>query len=361
MTIEAASEALTGAMIGRAIEPAHDEAALDAECRTQESHCLNCENALTGSYCANCGQHAHVHRTLSSFGHDLLHSVFHFEGKVWRTIPLLFWNPGVLTRRYIDGKRASYVSPLGLFLFSVFLMFATFESIGGPVTLNNGSPASVEEAEKRKNELREEIIALNERRPQLEAKRKAAIANGQPTSAIDAELLALGRNLGKAAREAALTRGLSIDDMTASAQIDSGSKALDQLILGALKNPKLLVYKLQSSAYKFAWAIIPLSLPFMWLIFAWKRQYRLYDHAVFVTYSITFITLLLVLLAFTRALGANLAEVLLFLPIHFFGQLRTAYALSFMGALWRTAALIFICSIVLFIFVAMLLVLGVSA
>jgi hypothetical protein len=32
-------------------------------------------------------------------------------------------------------------------------------------------------------------------------------------------------------------------------------------------------YKLQSSAYKFAWALIPLSLPFMWLIFAGRRNY----------------------------------------------------------------------------------------
>jgi Protein of unknown function (DUF3667) len=361
VTIKAAGEALTGAMIGRAIEPAHREAVLDAEGRTQESYCLNCDNALTGSYCANCGQHAHVHRTLSAFGHDLLHSVFHFEGKVWRTIPLLFWNPGALTRRYIDGKRASYVSPLGLFLFSVFLMFATFESIGGPVTLNNGSPANVEEAEKRKNELREEIITLNEQRLQLEANREAAIASGQPTSAIDDELFALGQKLGKAARKVALARGLSIDAVTASAQIETGLKELDKLILDSMKNPKLLAYKLQSSAYKFAWAIIPLSLPFMWLLFAWKRQYRLYDHAVFVTYSITFIMLLLVLLSIARALGASLAPVLLCLPIHFFGQLRNAYALSFMSALWRTVALIFICGFVLFTFAAILLALGVSA
>lgn len=65
-----------------------------------------------------------MHRTLGAFFHDLLHGVFHFEGKIWRTLPLLAWNPGRLTREYIDGRRASYVSPIALFLFSVFLMFA---------------------------------------------------------------------------------------------------------------------------------------------------------------------------------------------------------------------------------------------
>ena len=53
-----------------------------------------------------------------------LHGVLHFEGKIWRTLPLLAWKPGELTRRYIDGERARFVSPIALFLFSVFLMFA---------------------------------------------------------------------------------------------------------------------------------------------------------------------------------------------------------------------------------------------
>ena len=37
---------------------------------------------------------------------------------------MLAWRPGELTRRYIDGERARFVSPIALFLFSVFLMFA---------------------------------------------------------------------------------------------------------------------------------------------------------------------------------------------------------------------------------------------
>jgi hypothetical protein len=59
-------------------------------------------------------------------GHDILHGVFHFEGKMWRTLPELFFHPGRLTRRYIDGERAKFVSPMALYLFTVFLMFAVF-------------------------------------------------------------------------------------------------------------------------------------------------------------------------------------------------------------------------------------------
>ena len=92
--------------------------------------CLNCGTALIGEFCHACGQNGHVHKTLSSIGHDLLHGVFHFEGKVWRTLPMLVAHPGSLTRRYIDGERARFVSPLAMFLFFVFLMFATLALAG---------------------------------------------------------------------------------------------------------------------------------------------------------------------------------------------------------------------------------------
>ena len=90
------------------------ERAAGPDGHTHEHACLNCGAALGGDYCSACGQHAHVHRTLSAFFHDLIHGVFHFEGKTWRTLPMLAWRPGELTRRYIEGERASFVSPMAL-------------------------------------------------------------------------------------------------------------------------------------------------------------------------------------------------------------------------------------------------------
>ena len=64
----------------------------------------------------------------------------------------------------------------------------------------------------------------------------------------------------------------------------------------AFANPALILYKLQANAYKFAWALIPLSLPFMWLLYPFSRRFHTYDHFVFVTYSISFMLLLLSLI-----------------------------------------------------------------
>ena len=79
-----------------------------------------------------------MHRTLGAFFHDLVHGVLHFEGKLWRTLPLLAWQPGKLTRDYIDGQRARYISPIALFLFTIFITFALISLFGGVGKVDNG-------------------------------------------------------------------------------------------------------------------------------------------------------------------------------------------------------------------------------
>jgi hypothetical protein len=133
-----------GAVLARAVEPHAGEA---DDGHTHESNCLNCGAKLLGDFCHECGQRAHVHRSLKGFFHDLLHGVLHFEGKIWRTMAKLIGNPGDLTRRYIDGERAKFVSPVALFLFTVFLMFAVlvllFRSFFKPIVILAALPLAV--------------------------------------------------------------------------------------------------------------------------------------------------------------------------------------------------------------------------
>ncbi len=134
---DAVGSAVEGAAMARVLEPLHGakggtDKPLDHG-HFAESACLNCGTPLAGHYCGECGQAAHLHRTFGAFLHDVAHGVLHLDGKTWRTLPLLALHPGKLTRRYIEGERASFVSPMALFLFSVFLMFAAFQIMGiGP-------------------------------------------------------------------------------------------------------------------------------------------------------------------------------------------------------------------------------------
>ncbi len=106
----------------------------------------------------------------------------------------------------------------------------------------------------------------------------------------------------------------------------------NKIIEKAKTDPALLVYKIQANSYKFSWALIPLSVPFVWLLFFWRRDVGLYDHTVFVTYSMATMTLLTAILVVLSRLGLRdtwlLSTLMLLAPIHIFVHLRGSYALT---------------------------------
>lgn len=339
--LEAVGDAVTGGVVGRAVEPKAGEA---ADGHTQEKNCLNCGTVLLGDYCHACGQQAHVHRTLSAFFHDLLHGVLHFEGKIWRTLPLLAWKPGELTRRYIDGQRASFVSPIALFLFSVFLMFAVME-LTGALDPDAGRAMQTELA----SEVREARADVRE----LEADRAEALREGRSTAAIDSRLTEARAEL--MAVQAAQVRKFDTDAL----ESDDMPGWLGGMVDKASKNPDLLFYKLKTNAYKFSWALIPISVPFVWLLFPWSRRFRMYDHTVFVTYSLCFMTMLLIVGSLIGLVEASIAGMLwLIPPFHMYWQLKGTYALSRFGALWRTVLLVIFACTAIGLFAALLVGLG---
>jgi hypothetical protein len=337
---EIIGEIASGVLAARAVEPVHGEGGDDGH--TLEAACLNCGTRLIGSHCHQCGQTAHVHRTLAAFFHDLLHGVFHFEGKIWRTLPMLAWHPGRLTREYIDGRRASYVSPIALFLFCVFLMFAVvnqFSEAFDPGNIVQVNGTSVNEG----------LPAQTKKLAELKTRRNELIRANQPTYGIDGQIA----GAEEALRVMQEVKQANFEDLNARSDVP----AIDRTLKALKTNPGLVLYKLQSNAYKFSWALIPISVPFVWMLFAWRRQFHLYDHTVFVTYSLCFMTLLVVVLTLAAAAGAPLIvpAALLVPPIHMYRQLRSAYNLSRRGALWRTAALLGIAVTTLTLFAMLLL------
>jgi len=87
--------------------------------------CPNCGALLAGAYCAACGQKAApLNPTLKYFVHELTHELLHLDGKIFRSVRLLVTRPGFLTREIFRGRRASYVSPIRLYLTASILSFA---------------------------------------------------------------------------------------------------------------------------------------------------------------------------------------------------------------------------------------------
>jgi len=345
--LEAFGDAITGGVLGRAVEPKAGEA---PQRHTHEARCLNCGAPLAGPYCHECGQQAHVHRTLGAFFHDLLHGVLHFEGKIWRTLPLLAWKPGELTRRYIDGQRASFVSPIALFLFCVFLMFAV---IGLVSNQNFGAMPPQARAD-----IAREISADQQRLVQLQAQRDILAKTGQPTIGLDAQIASLRQEtqaLGYA-EQGDFSHGPIASSKLTSSKLPNW---LGRAVGRAKANPELLFYKLKTNAYKFSWALIPISVPFVWLLFPLSRRFKLYDHTVFVTYSLCFMMLLLSAATLIGLVSDTVASLAWFVPpVHMYRQLRGTYGVGKWGALWRTSALTIFAFIAIGLFASLLVTLG---
>ncbi len=81
--------------------------------------CANCGSALAGPYCSHCGQHvADFHRSVWRFVAEFLDNTICWDNKLFRTLGPLFKRPGFLTAEFMVGRRARYVHPLRLFLFT---------------------------------------------------------------------------------------------------------------------------------------------------------------------------------------------------------------------------------------------------
>ena len=89
------------------------------------SSCRNCGAATSGNFCIQCGQATHLHvPSAREFLHEFIAHYVALEGKLWHSLKLLIFKPGLLTREYIEGRRVRYVEPLRLYLsFSIIFFF----------------------------------------------------------------------------------------------------------------------------------------------------------------------------------------------------------------------------------------------
>jgi len=108
-----------------------DTAATDDQAATESAdpdipECPNCGELRPGPHCAWCGQNDRDYRRSSwSLIADFFRETFELDSKLFRTLKLLLIKPGRLSAEFSRNRRASYVSPVRLYLFaSVIYLFA---------------------------------------------------------------------------------------------------------------------------------------------------------------------------------------------------------------------------------------------
>jgi hypothetical protein len=397
-----------------------------------EGACSNCEAPLTGPYCAQCGQHAYPRRKLIHVVGELLHGLFYLETKTWRTLPMVLFRPGTLTRNYVYGKRARYLSPLTTFLLAIFLMFFAFSTIEAPTNIrDNEVTASAEDLAQAREELaqaqaeleraranpdpdepaglevslaenavrlaqaeverEEQQLVRAQRRAQEEAARRQAEqaenANGPsvtvettetPASTPSTDQPATGEQAPADAEAPAAAPAPPIGDepevetwqdaMREAAKgedftVTSATPELNERIRRKFENPDLALYQVQDAASRFSFLLAPMSLPFIMLLFLWKRGVTLYDHMAYALYALAFAAFLfsaVVLVGKIPFISWGAAWLLAALPVHMWFQLKGAYALGWWSATWRTFFMLNFAWIVASLFLVLVIILGLA-
>lgn len=93
----------------------------------KEKNCLNCGTQVVGRFCHVCGQENTEPK--ESFWHLTTHffnDITHFDGKFFHSLKYVLFKPGKLPLEYLQGRRASYLNPIRMYVFTSAVFFILF-------------------------------------------------------------------------------------------------------------------------------------------------------------------------------------------------------------------------------------------
>ncbi len=108
--------------------------------------CRNCGTTLLGPWCHECGQSLKSPiRELGALVVDGIQQVLNIDNKLFRSLLPLYFRPGWLTLRYLDGQRSNFVRPLRMYIgLSVILFFTVALSVEVPEVDRGGGPSPIQ-------------------------------------------------------------------------------------------------------------------------------------------------------------------------------------------------------------------------
>jgi len=274
-----------------------------AHSTTLGSPCANCGEILLGPWCHACGQHSeNYHRSLRHLIAEAFESLFHFDGRLWRTLPDLTLRPDRLTKNFLAGHRAPQIPPLRLFLITLLLVFVT-----GSIHTNISSFRVGDHGQ---------LVASPNATPDpnatAEVKAQLADANCQVEQALPPQALSIYR----------ATSGWLIGRLKAVAG-----------------DPERFLLILENWGERFAFLALPMSTLLLSVLFIARRKFFVFDHAIFSLHSLSAMGLLLSLVFVLERLAGTGAWLLLAAPIHLFRHMRGVYGTGVASTLIRMALL----------------------
>ncbi|MEP1143197.1 MAG: DUF3667 domain-containing protein [Henriciella sp.] len=250
--------------------------------------CRNCGETVEGRFCGNCGQlAASFHRPILSLIGETISDTFTLDGRLARTLPVLLFRPGRLTKQYTSGKRARYVPPFRLFLIASLVFYLALFALVPPgqyINVDDETRAEIAE-ELREPDTIEELDEIEESaRERLE---RANISVGAP---------------------------------------DAIRSDIENRVVAVLDNQQQFAAQLENWLPRLSILIVPMTIVAFCILHIWRRKLYVYDHAVHALHLHSWIYLTG---AFIMTAGPYLPSFLLW-----------AYLVGFFIYIWRSLAVV---------------------
>ncbi len=98
---------------------------------TDQTTCKNCDKQFDPgfAYCPHCGQKSGDDLTIGVLFSNTISNYFSVDARFFRSFLPLMFKPGVLARRFVDGRRQVYLHPAQFYLFISVIFFFLFSII----------------------------------------------------------------------------------------------------------------------------------------------------------------------------------------------------------------------------------------
>ncbi|MGQ0739580.1 MAG: DUF3667 domain-containing protein [Bacteroidota bacterium] len=284
----------------------------------KEKDCLNCGAIVQGHYCHNCGQENVVPK--ETFWHMVTHffyDITHFDSSFFTTIKDLFFKPGFLSGEYMKGRRASYLHPIRLYVFTsaiFFLLFFSFFVSENEISIDLNQPLTEKE---RTNYIRELEQRMKKDTGNKWVKERILFARDtiHPITAADVMKGETGDNFSLSFTD---TKHRTLEEYDSVQKTLSPSKRDGWMMRRLVKmdinlkqkfseNPLEATKRFTDSLLHRLPYMLLISLPFFALIlkivYIRRKQFYYADHGVFTIHLYVFTFLLLLLVFSTEKLS----------------------------------------------------------
>ncbi len=285
------------------------------------------------------------------------------DSRLWRTLWALLARPGFLTTEYLKGRRARYVRPARLFLFSSIVAFAVLKTISGPDLIKFDTDDEDKPATKSTQP------AQGAEKSPAKTPAAAKAPGDAAKAAADAATDAKKDEAKSKHREAAIVAGEGIKLSIDPTDLNMNLSAPDGLVGAGLLRDRLREYnamdrngkqrQLKANMFRYgpyaAFAMLPAFAWLLQLVYVGRgRRYpdrprRFAAHLVFAAHNSTFVAILVTLLAIAPKLPPILIVAVTFYVLYYMvASLRRVYGGGWLGILAR-GSVIAVAYLVLFV------------